>query len=132
MSFAQLKAIKDMTDSEKQTLKERCYDGCVVVDGHFLYKGRDGHDYAQVNVKVRGKNYVVWRHLLAKFLRLSEEGKDIDSLWQGNQASHLCHKKRCYNPDHVILEDPSINMQRVHCVAEGKCRTHGGAPPCMI
>ena len=133
MSFAQLKSIKDLTDGEKKTLKERCYDSFEEVEGgHFFYKGRDRNSYAQVTVKVRGKSYGVGRHLLALFLQLMEDGVDIDSNWEGKQASHLCHRKSCFNPRHVVLEDPSVNMQRVHCVAEGKCRAHDGAPPCMI
>ena len=131
-SFAQLKTVKDLTKTELDFLKERCYDSYEVVDGHFLYKGRDGADYAKVRLKLRGIDYLLGRHQLALYLKLIDDEYDISSWGPTEETSHLCHKRRCFNPSHLVLEDRSKNKERDHCVAERKCRGHGSSPLCMI
>ena len=43
-----------------------------------------------------------------------EHGKKLD-------VSHLCHNKACVNANHLILEAHEVNMERLHCVAQGFC-----------
>ena len=131
-SFAQLKTVKDLTKTELDYLKERCYDGYEVVEGHFLFKGRDGTDYAKVRLKLRGIDYFLGRHQLALLLRLINDDVDISSGGPTEESSHLCHKKRCFNPSHLVLEDRSKNKERDHCLAERKCRGHGTSAECII
>lgn len=41
------------------------------------------------------------------------------------EVSHLCHKKLCVNPAHLVLETHEINQERIHCRVQGLCcRTH--------
>ena len=44
---------------------------------------------------------------------------EITRLLQGEQASHLCHKTTCINPDHIVVETKARNEQRKGCRAMG-------------
>ena len=46
-------------------------------------------------------------------------------------VSHLCHTKRCINPDHLVLEANIINSERTTCASQGVC-TGRHQPPCMF
>ena len=49
-----------------------------------------------------------------------------------DEASHLCHIKSCFNPEHIVLESREMNKQRDACVAGKKCRGHGSAADCIV
>jgi Zinc-binding loop region of homing endonuclease len=34
---------------------------------------------------------------------------------QREQSSHLCHRARCFNPDHVVVETELKNQRRKNC-----------------
>lgn len=46
-------------------------------------------------------------------------------------VSHLCHTPLCTNPDHLILELHSTNMECIHCKNQGSC-THQHSPHCLM
>lgn len=47
------------------------------------------------------------------------------------EVSHLCHKRTCVNPDHLVLETHGTNAERRHCNAQGLC-TAGHEPHCLF
>jgi hypothetical protein len=40
-------------------------------------------------------------------------------MFDGDQASHLCHQPVCINPDHIIVEPKAANEKRKECRARG-------------
>ena len=36
----------------------------------------------------------------------------MDNWKDSDEAFHLCHKRGCYNPEHLVLEDSGINKER--------------------
>jgi Zinc-binding loop region of homing endonuclease len=61
--------------------------------------------YSQFGLKSK-----VTLHVLALFIR-SEQIAD-----NPNVASHLCHRRSCFNPEHIILEHNKKNLERTCCV----------------
>ena len=129
--FAKFKKIRDLTEIELNSLRVHCQRGCVKVKEHFLFHGLDGHDYGSTRFTLRGEEFKFRRHLLALSLKLIENGT-YDTWGDGLEASHLCHKKRCFNPDHLTLEDHTMNKSRDQCLTQGQCVGHGDAPDCIF
>ena len=46
-------------------------------------------------------------------------------------VSHRCNVKTCINPEHLILEPHTVNMERIHCLASGIC-SHGPDNSCLL
>ena len=130
--FKQFKAIRDLTAAEITQLRDHCYRGYVEIESHFLFHGKDGTDYGKITITFRGIQYHFRRHLLALFLKLHDADFDMATWTDGFEASHLCHKRRCYNPEHLVLEHRATNKSRDACVKDGSCRGHGEAPRCLI
>ena len=130
-SLADFLAIGDLTDAEIQTLNEHCYRGFVEKDGHYAFHGKEGKDYARTSFHLRGVKYSLRRHQLALYLKLKQSADEM-SWGPGDEASHLCHVKWCYNPTHIVLESQELNKQRNTCLAERKCRGHGSAADCIL
>ena len=42
-------------------------------------------------------------------------------------VSHLCHRRNCVNPDHLVLESRQENNARKRCVSKGVCSGHSTA-----
>ena len=131
-SFAQFLKVSELTAQEIEQLKGHCYRGYTVVDGHFLYHGKDGSDYGKVTLTLRGVKFGFRRHQLALYLKMVDEGRDLSEWSGGREASHLCHKRRCFNPSHIVLEDHGINQARETCAKDRKCRGHGESPSCIF
>ena len=130
--LAQFRAVRGWTAEEIKQLTDHCYRGKVVKDGHFLYLGKDGPDYGKTQFTICDVKYAFRRHQLSLFLKLNAAGFDMDDWKDTDEASHLCHKRRCYNPEHLVLEDRGKNKERDSCVAEGQCRGHGDSPKCLL
>ena len=49
-------------------------------------------------------------------------------------VSHLCHQKRCINPEHLSFEPPHINQDRQVCrgTHPTRCRKHKPYQDCLI
>lgn len=56
--------------------------------------------------------------------RLSLAGLELE-------VSHLCHKKSCILPSHLVLEDHETNASRHRCYSLGAC-TLEHAPVCLL
>lgn len=46
------------------------------------------------------------------------------------QVSHLCHRKKCINPNHIVYEPQWMNLKRNYCGINGKCDC-GLSPKCL-
>jgi hypothetical protein len=46
------------------------------------------------------------------------------------QVSHLCHRKQCINPNHMVYEPQWKNLKRNYCGDTGKCDC-GVEPKCL-
>ena len=118
--FRDLK-LKLTTRSERKGGPEDC----------LIWKGAtDGHGY--------GVLWVSW----------PEEGKKLERVHRvalmvqmhltrsqfpggGLEVNHLCHKKLCVNPVHLVVEAHATNLERVHCSNQGFCcRAH--RPCCLL
>ena len=40
------------------------------------------------------------------------------------EISHLCHNTKCVNPEHLVLENHEINIQRKQCCLRRRCAGH--------
>lgn len=131
--FATFKSLTDLTQAELQTLHEHCFARNMDVNGHQMYMGRDTNTYSQTKFTFRGRQYHIFRHQLSLFLKLKQDPNfDMDS-WDNSVAtSHLCAKKKCITQEHLNLETLSINVERNHCVALGRCTGHSNQVDCLI
>lgn len=50
---------------------------------------------------------------------------------EDDEASHLCHKNDCVNPDHLIWERGDYNRRRLKCIWHKHCVCRL-TPPCMF
>lgn len=64
------------------------------------------------------------RILKEKLPRFSPNGDHLD-------ISHLCHNPKCINPQHLILEPHSINIDRIFCRRIKQC-INCHLPYCLI
>jgi hypothetical protein len=46
------------------------------------------------------------------------------------QVTHLCHRKKCINPNHLIAEEQWKNLKRNYCGINGECDCNM-QPPCI-
>ena len=131
-SMIDLKAIKDLTRAEIDDLEQRCFKDCIENDGHLTYKGQDGPRYAQISFSLRAKRYQMRKAQLSLFLKLKEVDFDMASWTDQMSTSHLCHKKACLKPEHLILETYEMNRERDGCHRNRQCFGHKDSPPCLL
>ena len=81
------------------------------------------HYDASKTERVHRIAYMV-NHKLTELPRTSESGELLE-------ISHLCHKKLCINPEHLVLEAHMVNMSRAHCFIHGACSLEH-SPPCIL
>lgn len=95
-------------------------------DDCWLWTGRQLHGYGLVYAGTTKcqKRKLVRLHILAAWIH---HGKGPDD---GQQASHLCHRRNCYNPKHVVFESVLINNQRSCCVFSTPLRNGKLRPSC--
>ena len=63
-------------------------------------------------------------HNLTELPRENESGDFME-------VSHLCHRKRCINPDHLVFEPHSVNMSRASCFIHCCCSLEH-SPACIF
>ena len=51
----------------------------------------------------------------------ADQGRTVARMTYSYDCSHLCHNKRCSNPDHVVLELHIINLDRDTCPVSEIC-----------
>ena len=130
--FRDFRSLTDLTPAEIVKLKTHCFKDMNVVGNHHFFKGRDTGDYAQTTFDFRDVRYHMKRHQLALFLKKFEDPSFDTANWENSTTSHLCGKKSCIRQEHLELESMSLNIERVHCFAIGRCTHHGVSPDCLI
>jgi len=96
--------------------KPRPYHWCQR-DDIYQYSWIDPQDDRRIRQRP-----VAWR---MPFL-VTDEKKFMDSKMT---VSHLCHDRKCYNWNHHVLEDITVNQSRNGCLGPGHC---GHNPQCII
>lgn len=46
-------------------------------------------------------------------------------LSKGHMAVHICHQSTCFNPEHIVVENHTEQMDRMQCLEDGWCHGHG-------
>lgn len=91
-----------------------------------------GSGYCQIN---SGSGYYLW-HLFMLRHHKRWPSKEQWKAMSSPEASHLCHNKRCGNPNHIVWEDGKNNKRRNVCPHEvdGElvCPYIHKGPPCLL
>ena len=82
-------------------LADRLWPRTDRATGCWLWLGGTREGYGAISVKGRGKG----AHVVAWELT---HGRPVPP---GQQVDHLCHNRRCINPDHLRVVTPSQNQQ---------------------
>lgn len=109
-------------------------DILTVDGGHILYRHTGTSQYKQLTRSLAAGQTVRLRvHQVVILYKMQ-----VTSMPHGLEASHLCHIKNCIAEGHIVAEPHTVNMQRVHCADERKCRNnptfchgHGQYPSCI-
>ena len=131
MSFEELRLLPDLSQSDLDTLNLKCFADAQNVGGHLFYKGEDKGNYPKTTFTFRGKRYQMRKTQLGLFLKMKRDNEDV-SEWEGKTVSHLCHKKACFNMEHLKLETLEHNCEREECKRLRRCVGHEGRAPCVI
>lgn len=71
-------------------------------------RGRAGAKYKPY----KGENGRLGRVLVHQLSCLAHTGQTPGPT---QDVSHLCHNRKCFNPDHLVIEEHSENMSEQHC-----------------
>jgi hypothetical protein len=82
--------------------------GAPNVLGCHLWKGSTQNGYPSIS-QGHGKSKIKV-HMLAVFMARDELPSEKQV------CSHLCHRKRCCNPDHIVIEGIVENSRRNNCL----------------
>ena len=92
------------------------------------------NQYVQTSRRINGSKIICRTHRVALLqkLRLYELPATLE-------ASHLCHNKKCMNPDHLIAETHAANKSRDTCIYYRRMNSdptfctddHEGSPRCL-
>jgi len=74
-----------------------------------------GKDSGWIKCKVGGRKTEYYIHHLS--LLTSDRGNELKGVKDGQQVSHLCHERTCFNPDHLTVEDAVKNRARNKCIS---------------
>ena len=89
-------------------------------------KGSYGYGAVNFNPLITG-HFSVGAHVFSVFLstgRVASDGEDV---------SHLCHRKDCVNPAHLVIEPHLVNCEsRDACSPYKICQGHIGRPDCIF
>lgn len=98
-----------------------------------------GNQYPRM--QIQNKKYLI-SHLV-KLIQINTGTHDPNSdgsdylLFPGKprtvvDLSHLCHRKQCINPLHLLFELRLTNVQRESCKKKRRCLRHHGGPDCLF
>ena len=132
MSFADLKKMTDLNQSDIARLTQICFKDCQTVGEHLFYQGRDERKYAQTSFKLRDKTFRMRKMQLSLFLKLQGEGYNMNNWDETLITSHLCHSKSCLKQEHLNLESIELNKERDECNRLRHCPGHGNQPNCLV
>ena len=133
-------------DLLKTRIQQKCINygpfGCLLWQG--ARWGKSPYGKLAVTMPGSGRRMYFRVHRLAYYLYnyfnpLQTESENIldfslpshDETGHIIEVSHICHNALCTNPQHLVLELHSTNMERIHCSKQGIC-THPHSPYCLI
>lgn len=92
----------------------------------WLFTGSTNTDgYAQVWTKPTNSRQTGRRAQKAFSLHvLSAVAKTRANIPLGMHVSHLCDRRNCFNPDHLVVESPQYNNARKNCAGPIFCSKH--------
>ena len=86
-------------------------------DDHILYNAPKNTYTRTSKTFPGGPKIYFYVHQVALLYKLQ-----ITKLSEGHETSHLCLIDSCVNPEHLRSEPHQVNMGRVTCKAERRCR----------
>ena len=115
---------------ELKKIENQCVRGEL---GCWLWGGaltKNGYGQKRLTVPHLGiKSKLFYIHRLTYSLK--HVSFDLPCQGEGWEVSHLCHSKRCANPEHLSLETHEVNGERRSCDQQGHC-TGGHKPQCLF
>ena len=99
------------------------WQGATTSDGKY---GRKRVTFPDGNSKLMRVSRVVY---LIKYKTFNIP--DSDESGNPVEMSHLCHNSLCVNPDHLVLESKTSNLERKHCHSQNNC-TETHFPHCIM
>lgn len=87
----------------------------------------DVYGYGIYRTTVDGKRLKLLVHRLMYFAHNSPVELD-----RKMHVSHVCHNKKCINPDHLAYESAAENNSRKICQGNGECTGHRGSKRCVF
>lgn len=119
----------DYLDSKKYQINAFYLTGEIKIDQqgcHIWKKGTNRAGYPIMKLTYDGNSKTISVHTLVLYLTtgiLPSPGSD---------TSHLCHKKSCINPSHLVIEAHRQNCERRQCKAERRCTGHENNKSCIF
>lgn len=101
---------KELIERNKRDNSKGNSKGCWIS----TLKASKGDVYPYVHTRF-SQSLKVLLHVLSLAVDLQVNGTLPNSAGE-LQVSHLCHEPRCFNPDHLSLEDGPYNRSRMYCV----------------
>lgn len=89
-----------------------------------------GQQVTQFKLYYNKRNYAVTLNRVAVRLWHGEDSVLRFLLGKDHKAVHLCHQKRCFNPEHIVVESSKEHMDRLKCSREGWCCGHQSWSKC--
>lgn len=134
----ELKSIMGEYLKDSYLVKKDQHTGCLLWQGALA--GGNGYSHGQYStIRIASqsglfKPFQINGHIVQCFLKTGEIPV-LSPKTTRTGVSHLCHRKRCLNPMHLVMESHKENQQRSKCSPKmGKKRmcqepeTH--SPPC--
>lgn len=83
-----------------------------------------GQQDTQFKLYHNKRNYAVTLNRVAVRLWHGIDSVNRLLLSKSYMAVRLCHQTRCFNPEHIVVEDHSEQMDRYKCLRDGLCYGH--------
>ena len=117
-----------LTRNEEVRLRDKIRRKCRQEGRCTVWLGERTPDgYGILRVMFRGHRLRLRAHRVMFYLE-----NDFEPMAPSECLSHLCHKKLCVTPDHLVLEPLMINLQHRRCKVSRRCQGHGPYRPCLI
>jgi hypothetical protein len=89
------------------------------------FKNNSEKEYLYIQGPNKTK-YSVHQVVFATFHGKQKVANTLRSKFGAEDISHLCHRRQCLSPYHLVNEERSINNKRRACALSGVCRGHRG------
>ena len=101
----------------------------------WIWTGPKLSGYGIMYIKLRDPHLGIYGKSMITASIMAAWARNFKKRRPGQHASHLCHRRECFNPNHLVFESASKNAQRNHCpVFKGITfpqRACDHNPPCL-